>query len=419
MRPSRVRRSGESSYGRIPMNESESESAIRIQLRDRAWCAALAIAAGSAFAANAAIAFTHAQAKQLDSPELWGCGAGASACAEVWTSPYSHVLGISLAIWGLGYALSVLAALAACWRSTAVWSALLLPTLTSVGAIVGVWLSGLIFVELESRCAWCLAVHGLNIITFLASIGRARILLKREVARRTETGESRSLLKSIVAAIAGGLLLSDAVIGFVFLFRSEPQIIVVPVPGIDDPVAYVAQSNNAEGPRTASGSDSARRGVVLFSCLTCSSCRQAHHDLSAWQATHREELRIEYRFAPLSPACNPRWHGTEPAPEQRHACELAKLLLAVALADQRQFEPFQEWLYEHQLGLTLEAADAEAERRIGRDYLTEALKNPAIAERLRSDVAQAERLQVKTVPKLFMKNGSVVGPLTSVSLKRY
>jgi len=400
------------------MSESESDPAVRIQLRDRAWYAAITIAAVSAFAANAAIAFTHAQAKQLDSPELWGCGAGETACAEVWTSSYSRVLGISLAAWGLGYSSLVISAVVACRRSTTVRSALFLPALTSVGAIVGVWLSGLMFVELESRCAWCLAVHGLNFLTFLASVGRARVLLNRAAARRTEAGDSRSLLKPIVAAIAGGLLLSDAVIGFVFLFRSEPQIIVVPVPGIDDPVAYIAQSKNAEGPRTASGSDSARRGVVLFSCLTCSSCRQAHQDLSAWQATHREELRIEYRFAPLSPACNPRWHGTEPAPEQRHACELAKLLLAVALADQRQFEPFQEWLYEHQLGLTLEAADAEAERRIGRDYLTEALKNPAIAERLRSDVAQAERLQVKTVPKLFMKNGSVVGPLTVGSLER-
>jgi len=400
------------------MNEPEGDSAIRIQLRDRAWHAAIVIAAVSAFAANAAIAFTHAQAKQLDSPELGGCGAGDSACAEVWTSPYSHVFGISLAAWGLGYSSLVISAVVACRRSTTVRSALFLPALTSVGAIVGVWLSGLMFVEMESRCAWCLAVHGLNFLTFLASVGRAGILLKREAARRTETGDSRSLLKPIVAAISGGLLLSDAVVGFVFLFRSDPQAIVVPVPVIDDPVALVAQTSNAEGPRTASGSDSARRVVVLFSCLTCSSCRQAHHDLSAWQSMHRDELRIEYRFAPLSPTCNPRWQGTEPAPEQRQACELAKLLLAVTLADQKQFEPFQEWLYEHQLGLTLEAAKMEAERRIGRDELAAALKNPAIAERLRSDVAQAQRLQVKTVPKLFLSNGAVVGPLTPANLER-
>lgn len=376
------------------------------------------IAAVSAFVANAAIAFAHAQAKQLGSPELWGCGAGESACAEVWTSSYSRVLGISLAAWGLGYSSLVISAGIAFRRSTTVRSALFLPALTSVGAIVGVWLSGLMFVELESRCAWCLAVHGLNFLTFLASVGRARILLKREVARRSETGDSRSLLKPIVAAVAGGLLLSDAAVGLVFLFRSEPPPIVVPVPGVDDPVAFVLQSSHAVGPRTASGSDLARRVVVLFSCLTCSSCRNAHHDLSAWQSMHRDELRIEYRFAPLSPACNPRWQGTEPAPEQRNACELAKLLLAVALVDRKQFKPFQAWLYEHQAGLTLEAANAEAESRIGRDDLTEALKNPAIAERLRSDVAQAERLQVVVVPKLLLNNGAVIGPVTPANLER-
>jgi uncharacterized membrane protein/protein-disulfide isomerase len=400
------------------MSEPDGDPANQIQRKDRLWRAAIVTVAGLALIANVALSFAHSQAKRPDSTELWGCGAGGSACAEVWTSPYSHVLGISLATWGLGYALSVLAALAACWRSTAVWSALLLPTLTSVGAVVGVWLTGLLFFQLASVCAWCLVVHGLNILAFLLTVGRARSLLKCEAARRTEVGDSRSLLKPIAAAVAGGLLLSESIVGFVILFHSEPQAIVVPVPGVDDPVAFVAQSSNAEGPRTASGSDSARRVVVLFSCLTCSSCRQAHLDLSAWQATHREELRIEYRFAPLSPKCNPRWQGTEPAPEQRQACELAKLLLAVALADRKHFEPFQAWLYEHQTGLTLEAANEEAERRIGHDDLTEALKNPAIAERLRSDVAQAQRLQVETVPKLFLSNGAVVGPLTPANLER-
>jgi predicted DsbA family dithiol-disulfide isomerase len=64
------------------------------------------------------------------------------------------------------------------------------------------------------------------------------------------------------------------------------------------------------------------------------------------------------------------------------------------------------------------AANAEAERRIGRDDLTEALKNPAIAERLRSDVDNAERLHIVVVPKLLLNNGAVIGPLTPANLER-
>ncbi|MGN6129586.1 MAG: vitamin K epoxide reductase family protein [Nocardioidaceae bacterium] len=92
---------------------------------------------------------------------------GAINCVKVTTSSYSRVLGIPVAVLGVGYfAVMTLLCLPSVWRSSdpsIAWVRLLL---SGVGLLFVLYLIWVELFRVDAICLWCTAVHALTVLLF-------------------------------------------------------------------------------------------------------------------------------------------------------------------------------------------------------------------------------------------------------------
>ena len=114
----------------------------------------LARAAGGLAAAGAAIS-TYLAITRL-AGELPACGP-LQGCEQVATSEYSAVLGIPLAVLGLGFSLAILALVVAWARTGSQLAVLGAYGLGLMGIVVVAYLTYLELFVIHAVCAWCVA----------------------------------------------------------------------------------------------------------------------------------------------------------------------------------------------------------------------------------------------------------------------
>src|SRR5262249_17977421 len=98
------------------------------------------------------------------------------------------------------------------------------------------------------------------------------------------------------------------------------------------------------------------------------------------------------------------------------AGRVARIALAVAAVDHRQFPEFSAWLDRHQLELRVDSAAAEACRRVDAQAFVRAFESDRVKRRLAADIALARRLKLTRVPRLVLPGGIVEGHLTRDNL---
>ena len=99
------------------------------------------------------------------------CGVG--SCETVQTSRWATLMGLPIAVWGVGFYLCVLAlALAGTHdrfaESRAISTALML--LTGWGVVFSAWLTYLEAAVIDAWCQWCVVSAVLTVVLFLVSI---------------------------------------------------------------------------------------------------------------------------------------------------------------------------------------------------------------------------------------------------------
>jgi uncharacterized membrane protein len=102
------------------------------------------------------------------SPDVLACSdSGFVNCAKVTTSKESNVLGIPVALLGLGWWIAMLAlSLPAAWRSGNPWLHRARLALAVAGMGFVLWLLYVEFVILHGVCAWCTVIHVLTFAMF-------------------------------------------------------------------------------------------------------------------------------------------------------------------------------------------------------------------------------------------------------------
>lgn len=128
------------------------------------------------------------------------------------------------------------------------------------------------------------------------------------------------------------------------------------------------------------GSPGAARMVVHLYDYTCQHCRLLHSLLAETALRFASNLAIVSLPTPLDVRCNPL--VKRPLPEHTNACEIARLALAVWSADPQQFESFDDWIFSLKPAPTPHPVRAEAERRVGRNALDQALQSASIQRQL-------------------------------------
>src|SRR5580704_1379361 len=293
-----------------------------------------------------------------------GCGQG-SGCDEVLSSRWAQVFGFPVS--GLAFAVygGILIALVSMRFATSAiqrrraWSALSLFGTLLVGSAI--WFVGLQLVVIKAICPWCLAEHGLGLLV-------AAIVFFSAPALR----------KAVLAAgvvLVGGMALAQ---GFGAFYA--PNVLRLPAdenadtgPGSDRLITVLngQLALTPHGLPVLGSADAPKLLVVLFD-YCCPHCRATHGYLLEILAAQGGELAVVMLPTPLNSKCNPYWEETETRFE--HACELARLALAVYLVDPTAFARFDAWLFETETPRDPTDARHYAETLVSKEALGEALQ---------------------------------------------
>ena len=351
-------------------------------------------------------------------------------CSKVWSAPLAKSLhrltGLPLAGWGLVWAFA--AFVAAAWVAlsagpdraaapAAVWATrwvALGGVLSSVGLFA-------LSAALGSFCPTCLATYGLVAVYAGVAVFGLSAPWPRGVRQA-------GLLPVAVAVVAGWLALlwpglrtpveAPAAVEVTGPERA-PDAASGPVAQV---VAQLPPPARAElkrvletirtstaavpEPRRLRGPAEAPVRITDFSDLRCGHCRTLARALSALDEAYPGRFSEDARYYPLSSTCNPEVPAELQDPTGTR-CHAAKTLLCLE-AHPRYFA-LREAMFEAQAELTRARVDELAERFVGASALAACAGSPEVADKLRTDIALAERYAIRGTPLLLL-NGHEVPP---------
>ena len=367
---------------------------------------------------------------------LIGCGPE-TPCADVLRSAYSAILGKSLTKWSIGYYLLVAAAMLAAvyaWQlSLAQPLSLMLPVVTFFGVVASGWCVAMMVWALRAYCYWCFTVHAVNLALFGLALVYAIEDWRFRQHTRWQAGVPPLPVTPVVIHVAVALMLGATQLTVMNLFHSDQR---EPIPDVEDPKQRLGVDSRVEINLPALMVDSARRDggavgetiwttkgprnaphrIVVFCCLTSPHCRNLNALLNDVMARHPGQLRVDFRFYPLWHGCNVTIPKGASDATHKHACELTRSALAVAMLKPEAFAGYVDWLYENQATMDETQAAKEASSKVGGVAWRKAMDDPVLWKRLREDVEMARQLGIQTAPRMYLESGQVYGEVKQSNL---
>jgi uncharacterized membrane protein/protein-disulfide isomerase len=324
----------------------------------------------------------------LANRSVLGCS-GANSCDDVLNSRWSTIGGV-LPVSGLaaGAYFAMLTASFSIGPRTAApvrrlaWRAMLILAGAAAGSavwfiIVQKWFIG-------SFCPYCMATHITSLLLAAFVIWRAPL----------ESDQGIRRLPVIGFALTGAALAGILAIG---------QLTIVP-----RAVYRAGESQNnltAIDSRAAPliGSPGAPYIVTLLFDYKCPHCQQVHLLLDEVIRRYNGKLAVALCPAPLNRECNP--YVPRDVDEFADSCELAKVGLAVWVANREAFPAFDRWMFSFESGdrwhpRSLEAAKAKAIELVGQSKFDAAMTDPWINEYLQTSVRLYANSGAAALPKL-------------------
>ncbi|MEJ2652361.1 MAG: vitamin K epoxide reductase family protein [Gammaproteobacteria bacterium] len=305
-----------------------------------------------------------------------GCSGG-SPCDEVLNSRWSTIGGV-LPVSGLAmgaYMAMLIASLfigpkvEAAVRRLA-WSAMLVIVGSAAGSAI--WFIILQKWIIGAFCPYCTTTHIIGLLLAVLVIWRAPGEFKEESTNPGVPRQTPVFLHVIGLPVIGIVLAGVMAIS---------QVVITP------PAAYIAGESQDNlpviDPHTAPlvGSADAQYIVTLLFDYKCPHCQQLHFMLN--EAIRRYDGKLAFALcpSPLNKQCNPYVLGQ--MDEYKDSCELAKIGLAVWLANREAFPAFENWMFSFDSGdrwrpRSLDGATAKAVELVGREDFEAALANPWI-----------------------------------------
>jgi len=327
-----------------------------------------------------------------------GCGAG-SDCNTVLTSRWAYWFNLPVSAPAALFYVVVLAA--SCRTGPArrprvqarAWTVLIAGSFVILGAAL--WFIGLQGAIIGSWCPYCLAAH------LFGATGALLVLLAAPFVIRGGEGAPPLLFgvsQRAMPAVLGMLLLVPLVVGQ-FLSKAPTAAIATigsttparPTPTAATPTPTARPSRKLElhagrfsmelyeAPML--GQPNAPHIAVSLFDYTCAHCRQQHPLLKRVQASLSNDLAIVLLPMPLDKACNPLLAAT--GPDHIHACEYARIGLAVWRAKPAAFGAFEDWFFEPQKPRPVAEVRAKAIELTGRPDLDAVMADPWIEDWLK------------------------------------
>lgn len=341
----------------------------------------------AALALTAVMSWHH-----LTGGSMAGCGGG-SPCEQVLSSRWSVVLGI-LPVSGLamGVYFALLAAGFYIGPSSEMavrrlaWSTMLI----LAGSVTGsaIWFTIVQKWIIRDFCPYCLAAHITGVI--LSSL----------VIWRAIKGFQGHSFRPLPAA--GRVFAGLALAGVLVAFQSGTT--KTPTYAEGESQTYVPVVDYSDFP--LKGSPDAPHIVTLLFDYQCSFCQRIHFMLDEAIRRYSGKLAFALCPAPLSAQCNP--YIPADADEFRNSCELARISMAVWVADRKMFPAFEDFMFTFESGdrwqpRSPEAARAKAIELVGSDKFNTAFADPRVSRYIETSVqiyGQTLRNGKGGIPKL-------------------
>lgn len=366
---------------------------------------------------------------------LPGCGPG-EPCNHVLRSPYATILGKSLTKWNLGYYVAVAAALLVAiyaWQlSLSPPLSLMLPVVTLVGVVAGGWCLAVMIWMLQSICYWCLSVHGVNLLLFVAALAYATQDWRHRQFTRWEAGVPPLPSTPVAIHVVVALMLGTGQVMLMTMFHADPPARAEPIVALEQKLGINPWSGGGfagltiDDSRTADkeapvwtikGPRNAPHRLVVYSCLTCPKCKELNAVLKDVMARHPDKLRVDVRFYPLWHGCNNRITRGAMEVKHRDACPLTRNALAVAMLKPEAFAEYVDWIYENQATMSDTLATKAAHLRVDKEQWNKTLDDPALWNRIREDLDLAQKLDIHSVPQIYLDKGQVYGGINADNLE--
>ncbi|MCU0455877.1 MAG: hypothetical protein MUE74_06200, partial [Bacteroidales bacterium] len=322
-----------------------------------------------------------------------GCGGG-SPCEQVLSSRWSVVFGI-LPVSGLamGVYLAMLAAGFYTGPSSELpvrrlaWGTMLI----LAGSVVGsaIWFTIVQKWIIRSFCPYCLSAH-------LTGVILSALVIWHSV--KEYQGNSFRPMQ-----VAGRVFAGLALAGVLVAFQSGTG--TAPAYAEGESQTYVPAVEYRDFP--LKGSPDAPYIVTLLFDYQCSFCQRIHFMLDEVILRYSGKVAFALCPAPLSNQCNP--YIPMDADEFRNSCELARIGMAVWVADLEQFPVFENFMFTFESGdrwqpRSPEEAKAKAIELVGSDKFNEAISDPLVSRYIETAVqiyGQTLRNGKGGIPKLI------------------
>jgi len=324
-----------------------------------------------------------------------GCGGG-SSCEQVLNSRWSNLGGV-LPVSGLAVGAYLALLVASFYIGPATeepirrlaWSSMLVLT----GSIAGmaVWFTILQKWFIGDFCPYCMTTHItgllLTALVIWRTISQSDIYLNdlphsnHTMLQKVSQTKSKSILRpfTVIGLALTGLTLAGILAAF--------QVIITPSAeyskGKSQDSLPVIDYQNAP----MIGSPNAPYIVTLLFDYQCSHCQKIHLILD--EAVHRYAGKLAFVLCPtpLNTHCNPYVPGDVDA--FKNSCELAKIGLAVWVADHKALPAFDKWMFTFDSGdswrpRSLESTRAKAIELVGKEKFDAAWINPWIGVYMQS-----------------------------------
>jgi uncharacterized membrane protein/predicted DsbA family dithiol-disulfide isomerase len=324
------------------------------------------------------------------------CGRGSTFnCDDVARSPFSILLGVPTALWGVwGYGLAagvVLWGLRARRSALSAACGLLLFTgFVATSAVLG----SISAFRVHALCILCASTYGINLSLFIlalvqaANIGFSPVATALLQVFREAPGKSLAILA----------LLGATVLGLVALVPSYwPQ-------SGKSRASRLAESGLARGEVPGGGhwigAQKPTLTITEFSDYECPHCRQAHGQLRAIVSQFPDRVRLVHRHFPLDQACN----RSIERPFHQFACWAAQLAECAGRAG--RFWDANDTLFELSNFLdTQSTKKIAAELKLDPAALDRCMKDEGLAD-VKNDIEVGIALKLEGTPS-FLVDGQV------------
>jgi uncharacterized membrane protein/protein-disulfide isomerase len=153
--------------------------------------------------------------------------------------------------------------------------------------------------------------------------------------------------------------------------------------------------------------------VYLFD-YTCPYCRLLHNELEQVREEFKQTMSIVLLPVPMNPGCNST--VKTPQAQHEHACELAKLAMALWRARPEVWPQFDHWLMQGEHPPTPGQAREQALTLIDAAALDAALADPWISQQIERNVKLHELSSAGVVPTIIVKHVMLLARPTRAEL---